>query len=201
MIIKRIPAGIYAANCYVVADETTKETAVIDPGGDSDDIIQTIESIGGKVKFILITHGHADHTGAVIELRRKYEVPVYINEKDEKLINDGAYIFENISDSGETNDHLYENLILKLGSEEIRCIETPGHSPGGICLFIQNTVFTGDTLFNGSIGRTDLAGGDYQTIIASIKNKLLVLPKDTVVLPGHGPQSSIEREERENPFF
>lgn len=201
MIIKRIPAGVYAANCYLLMDDNTLETAVIDPGGDVDDIIKAIENLQAKVRYILLTHGHTDHTGGVQDLKDKYNVPVCISEKDEQMIKNGEYIYGPLINGGNADIHLKHGDVLKIGNLNLKCIETPGHTPGGMCFLVENVVFTGDTLFAGSIGRTDFAGGDYDTIIRSIKNNLIVLDEDTKVLPGHGPESSIKREKIHNPFL
>lgn len=199
MKIKRIPAGVYAANCFILMDEDTKETAVIDPGGDSEDLIKAVNEMGAKVKYILLTHGHTDHTGAAVQLQEEYNVPIYINEKDYRMMENGEYIYGDVI--GKVDKFLNEGDTLKIGSIEIKCIHTPGHTPGGICFMVEDVVFTGDTLFAGSIGRTDLAGGDFDTIISNIKNKLMILPDNITVLPGHGPQSSIGRERVHNPFL
>lgn len=198
MIIKRIPAGIYAANCFLLMDEDTKEMAVIDPGGDSDDIIKAIESLKGKVKFILLTHGHVDHVGGVMDIKKEYNVPFYINEEDQKLIDKGTYIYGNIP---KADGYLKDGDKIPLGKHTITVLETPGHTPGGVCFKVEDMVFTGDTLFKGSIGRTDLGGGDYDAIINSINNKLVPLDENTIVLPGHGPESTIAHEKQSNPFL
>jgi len=198
MKVKRIPAGIYAANCYILMDEESKETAIIDPGGDAEDLKDTVEELQGKVRFILLTHGHADHAGAVSELAKFYDAAIGINEQDEKT-SPKDYLTGNFYKKAELS--LNDGLKLKLGDKEIKCIETPGHTAGGMSFYVNGMVFTGDTLFSGSIGRTDLGGGDLDTIISSIKSKLMVLPDDTVVLPGHGPQSTIKRERISNPFL
>ncbi|SHE54344.1 MBL fold metallo-hydrolase [Clostridium fallax] len=198
MIIKRIPAGIYAANCFLLMDEDTKEMAVIDPGGDSDDIIKAIESLKGKVKFILLTHGHVDHVGGVMDIKKEYNVPFYINEEDQKLIDKGTYIYGNIP---KADGYLKDGDKISLGKHTITVLETPGHTPGGVCFKVEDMVFTGDTLFKGSIGRTDLGGGDYDAIINSINNKLVPLDENTIVLPGHGPESTIAHEKQSNPFL
>lgn len=198
MIIKRIPAGIYAANCFLLMDEDTKEMAVIDPGGDSDDIIKAIESLKGKVKFILLTHGHVDHVGGVMDIKKEYNVPFYINEEDQKLIDKCTYIYGNIP---KADGYLKDGDKISLGKHTITVLETPGHTPGGVCFKVEDMVFTGDTLFKGSIGRTDLGGGDYDAIINSINNKLVPLDENTIVLPGHGPESTIAHEKQSNPFL
>lgn len=199
MQIKRIPAGVYAANCYILMDEETKESAVIDPGGDADDLIKAIIDMKAEVKYILLTHGHTDHTGAAVQLKEEFNSPLYINEQDYEMINNGEFIYGDIA--GKVDQYINEGDILKLGNSEIKCILTPGHTPGGVCFLVDNMVFTGDTLFAGSIGRTDFAGGDFDTIIKSIKDKLMVLPDDITVLPGHGTESSIGREKIHNPFL
>lgn len=199
MKIKRIPAGVYAANCFILMDEDTKETAVIDPGGDSEDLIKAVNEMDAKVKYILLTHGHTDHTGAAVQLQEEYNVPIYISEKDYRMMENGEYIYGDVI--GKVDKFLNEGDTFKIGSIEIKCIHTPGHTPGGICFMVEDVVFTGDTLFAGSIGRTDLAGGDFDAIISNIKNKLMILPDNITVFPGHGPQSSIGRERVHNPFL
>lgn len=204
MLVKRIPAGVYAANCYVLTDEESKECAVIDPGGDSEDIISYLDSIGSKVKYILLTHGHMDHTGAVGQLKEKYEIPAYISSYDNELIINGELMFGPLRYKAESVvliGKIDKNKIFQLGNTEIKCIETPGHTPGGVCFLVQDKLFTGDTLFLRSIGRTDLSGGNLDTLISSIKNKLLTLDGSTTVYPGHGPQSSIKYERDNNPFI
>lgn len=204
MIIKRIPAGVYAANCYILTDEATKECAVIDPGGDSEDLMEYIDSINGIVKHILLTHGHADHTGAAGSLMKAYKVPVHINEEDGKLITNGEFMFGPLKHKGElvelTND-ISEGKVFQIGELAIKCIETPGHTPGGVCFLADKNLFTGDTLFLRSIGRTDLTGGNFDTLITSIKTKLFVLDEDITVFPGHGPQTTIKFEKGHNPFI
>jgi glyoxylase-like metal-dependent hydrolase (beta-lactamase superfamily II) len=175
MILKRIPAGVYAANCYILMDEDTKESAVIDPGG------------------------HADHTGAVDKLKEKYNVPVALNNKDKEMMLNHEFIYGSINSGIEKN--IKDGDKFTIGNLEINCVETPGHTPGGVSFIVGNRVFTGDTLFQGSIGRTDFKGGDSDAIIKSIKTKLLTLPENTVVYPGHGPQTTIKYEMVNNPFL
>lgn len=199
MQIKRIPAGVYATNCYILMDEGTKEAAVIDPGGEADNLIKAVKDMGGKVKYILLTHGHADHTGAAVQLKKEFTAPIYINEQDYKLINNGEFMYGDIAES--VDEYINEGDTFILGSMQIKCILTPGHTPGGVCFIVNDKVFTGDTLFASSIGRTDLAGGDFETIIKSIKEKLIELPDYMRVLPGHGLESNIGREKMYNPFL
>lgn len=199
MKIKRIPAGIYAANCYILIDEDTKEAAVIDPGGDADDIIKAVNDEGVVVKYILLTHGHTDHTGGAEEIKREYNAPIYISKEDYNMIEEGQYMYGEIA--GKIDGYIEESETFEIGKLKIKFIHTPGHTPGGMCFLVNGVLFTGDTLFAGSIGRTDFAGGDFDTIIKSIKNKLMILPEDTNVLPGHGAESTIGREKVHNPFL
>jgi len=203
MIIKKIPAGVYAANCYILVDEETRETAVIDPGGDYEELLSAVIELDCKVKYILLTHGHADHTGAVIDFINEYNVPLCMNKSDWDLIVSGEFMFGELSFSSKHFEYIEikDGKIFNLGKNIIECIETPGHTPGGMSFLTGNNLFTGDTLFLGSIGRTDLAGGDFNTIITSIKTKLLPLSLDTIVHPGHGQSSTIGREKIHNPFL
>ncbi|SUY47392.1 Zn-dependent hydrolase, glyoxylase [Clostridium putrefaciens] len=201
MIIKRIPAGVYAANCYVIMDESTKEAVVLDPGGDEDDITSSIEQLGAKIKYILLTHGHVDHTGGVIKLKDEYKCKVGINQMDEELMINGAYMFGELENHEQVDLLLKDGDIISFGDKKIVVLETPGHTPGGVSFLVEDKVFTGDTLFAGSIGRTDLTGGDFETIIDSIKTKLMVLKEQTIVYPGHGSESSIGIEKKSNPFL
>jgi len=203
MLIKRIPAGVYAANCYIVIDEKTRETAVIDPGGDYDELLNAINELDGKLKYILLTHGHADHTGAVIDFIHNYNVPLCVNKKDWDLMVSGEFMFGEVDFSRESLIHIEieDGKSFNLGNNIINCIETPGHTPGGMSFLLQKYLFTGDTLFSGSIGRTDLPGGDFNTLITSIRTKLFNLDLDTFVYPGHGPSSTIDREKKHNPFL
>lgn len=201
MKIKRIPAGMYAANCYILIDEESQLGCIVDPGGDEDFIIKHVENSNINVKFILLTHGHLDHVGAVNSLKEKYNIPVYINVKDKVLMEDRENVFGPMWNETSEDSELADGDIIELGDLKIKCIETPGHTPGGMCFAVENVVFTGDTLFHGSIGRTDFPGGDYKQLINSIKTKLMILPDDTVVLPGHESESSIKFEREHNPFL
>lgn len=201
MKIKRIPAGIYGANCYILYDENTRVGCVIDPGGDADVLIKEINNSKIEPKFILLTHGHIDHVGGVEELKKNYNIPVYINRKDKELMNGRGGVFGFLWNVTEEDKDIKDGDVLRLGDLEIICIETPGHTPGGMCFLVNNVIFTGDTLFHGSIGRTDFIGGDYRELINSIKTKLMSLSDDIIVLPGHEGKSSIGFEREHNPFL
>lgn len=198
MKVKRMPVGVYAANCYILMDEDTKETAIIDPGGDADEIKAVVDEIHGKVKYILLTHGHMDHTGASSELGEYYGAALGINEKDERN-SPRDFIAGKFYKKAEIS--LKDGMTIKLGNNEIKCIETPGHTAGGMSFLVDSLLFTGDTLFSGSIGRTDLGGGNFDIIISSIRNKLMTLPDDTIVFPGHGGETTVKRERMSNPFL
>jgi glyoxylase-like metal-dependent hydrolase (beta-lactamase superfamily II) len=198
MKVKRLMVGVYAANCYIVMDEDTRETAVIDPGGEADEIIAAADELKADVKYVLLTHGHKDHTGAASEVAEHYGAAIGINVNDARVslpdFLEGKFYKE-------PELSLKDGLTVKLGEHTLRCIETPGHTAGGVSFLTDSMLFTGDTLFSGSIGRTDLGGGDLFTIIESIKRKLMTLPDDTIVLPGHGPQTTVKRERMSNPYL
>ncbi|HHV46052.1 MAG TPA: MBL fold metallo-hydrolase [Tissierellia bacterium] len=205
MEVIRMPAGIYAANCYIVYDENAKEGIVVDPGGDVDDIINRIEKLGLTIKYIVLTHGHGDHIAGVKGLKNHTGAKVAIHKDDAYMVRDGRKNLSSMMAMGtvefEPDILLDENDVIEFGNIKCKVIHTPGHTPGGITLRIGDSLFTGDTLFAGSIGRTDFEGGSFDTIINSIKTKLMVFPDDTKVYPGHGPSTTIKMEKRYNPFI
>lgn len=205
MEVIRMPAGIYAANCYIIYDENTKEGIVVDPGGDEDDIINRIEKLGLSIKYIVLTHGHGDHIAGVKGIKDFTGAKVAIHKDDAYLLRDGRKNLSSIMAMGtvefEPDMLLDENDVIEFGNLRCEVIHTPGHTPGGITLRIGDSLFTGDTLFAGSIGRTDFEGGSFDSIINSIKTKIIVFPDDTKVYPGHGPTSSIKMEKAFNPFL
>ena len=196
--LKTVPAGVYEANCYILVDSETKDCAIIDAGGDAGKISAAVESMQGNPKYLLLTHGHFDHVGGVKEICSKYDIPFYISKTDEEYMEKDNSVFGTLP---KASGYLKEGDVVKLGSREIKVIETPGHTKGGLCFLIDGKLFTGDTLFQGSIGRTDFIGGDIKEIISSIKNKLLPLGDDVEVDPGHGPSSSIKFEKMRNPYL
>lgn len=199
LIIEAIPAGIYDANCYILVEENTKECGIIDPGGDSQRLISQIDGLNAKPKFILLTHGHMDHVGGVIDLVKKYNIPFYISKTDEEYMEKDDSVFGTLP---KASGYLKEGDTFELHGEIIKVLETPGHTKGGLCFLLGNDkVFTGDTLFNGSVGRTDFPGGSMNEIIKSIKEKLLPLGDEVDVYPGHGNMTSIAHEKKYNPFL
>lgn len=202
MIFKRLPTGMLASNCYLVGD--SGEGAVIDPGADSRDILKMVEEAGVKVKYIILTHVHLDHICSVDRVREKTGAKVAVHEADAAALLDsrtnGSTLFGLDNTFGKADILLKDGDILELGGLKLEIIHTPGHTPGGICIKAGNSVFTGDTLFRMSIGRTDLGNGDYDDIMVSLKDRLMKLDDDTVVYPGHGASSTIGYERKHNPY-
>jgi glyoxylase-like metal-dependent hydrolase (beta-lactamase superfamily II) len=205
MILTRITVGPLEVNCYVVADERTREAAVIDPGDDIDAILKIVRDEQAAVKFIINTHGHFDHVGANAGLKTATGAQVLIHEADAELLGDaadqGAIFGMSMTAPPSPDRYVQDGETLRVGDLALTILHTPGHSRGGISVFVNGAVFTGDALFAGSIGRTDFPGGDLMTLITSIRKKLLTLPEETKVFPGHGPESTIGDELRENPFL
>lgn len=200
MIIKRVVAGIYGANCYLVKDEHSGKGFVIDPGGDVDDILKALDKLNMDIEYILFTHGHLDHTTGGAELQEAVGGKIAISDEDDKLIMSGASLYGPLLSNG-ADVHLVSGDTLKVGEIEIECIATPGHTPGCMSFKVGDVVFTGDTLFYRSIGRTDLLGGDSELILKSIKEKLYTLPEETIVYPGHGgTPTTIKDEKRDNSY-
>jgi glyoxylase-like metal-dependent hydrolase (beta-lactamase superfamily II) len=205
MEFKRLSLGIYQANCYILHDEKTKEAAVIDPGGDFPELKSYIESNGLSVKYIIVTHGHGDHIGALRELKDYSKAIICVHKEDHEMLGSKSKNYsEVVAGTGVemSADRLLEDGdVLELGETKLKIIHTPGHSRGGICVYCEGNLFSGDTLFAGSIGRTDLTGGSFDEIIASIKSKILILPENTAVYPGHGSSTTISIEKKMNPFL
>lgn len=206
MKIVSLEVGTLGTNCYVVFDETTKEAAVIDPGGSVEAILAVLRDEKLAVKYIINTHGHADHVLGNMRVKEATGAPILIHEADASMLTSGqrnlsAYIGGSVS-CGPADTLLKEGDVIKIAAGlELTVIHTAGHTPGGICLLTDSVLFSGDTLFAESIGRTDFPGGSYSQLITNIKNKLLVLDDTVKVLPGHGPETSIGHERKMNPFI
>ncbi len=205
MLIKKMEVGNLMSNCYIVGCQDTSEAVVIDPGAEPDTILAVLEENNLKVKYIINTHGHVDHVGANEPVKKATNADILIHKEDAPLFSNSQ---ENLSMyvGGELLLSPPERLLeegdtITFGNITLKVIHTPGHTRGGISLHGDQVVFTGDTLFAGSIGRTDLPGGDYQQIISSIKEKILPLGDDIKVYPGHGPVSTVAREKKTNPFL
>jgi hydroxyacylglutathione hydrolase len=204
-----VAKGIVDVNCYVLGCPATKEAAVIDPGAFNQREVQAIQDLlardGLTAKYIINTHGHIDHIAGNRALRDATGARLCIHEADAGRLGDGqlngSFFFGMNIVSPEADILLKDSEMLKLGDLRVEILHTPGHTPGGICLRCADVLFAGDTLFAGSVGRTDLPGGDEKAIIRSIKEKLLVLPETTSVRPGHGPRTTIGNEKADNPFL
>jgi glyoxylase-like metal-dependent hydrolase (beta-lactamase superfamily II) len=208
MRVVTIPVGALQSNCYLVADSETREAVVIDPGDESTIILEQIDQNNLIIQAILLTHAHFDHIMAVRPVRDALNIPIYMHQDD-------AYIYDHVETLAAhfgimaeppvpVDRYFEENDTIDFGSISISVISTPGHSPGGVSFLITGApshVFSGDTLFSGSIGRTDLPGGDSNLLLQSIHEKLIVLDDTTIVYPGHGPASTIGTEKRSNPYL
>lgn len=204
MLIRTVTVGPFFENCYLMADEKTKEAWIIDPGAEAGRIKSEIQKADVKPVKILLTHAHGDHIAAVDELRDFYQIPVLIHEKDHPLLISPE---ENLSaafgmpiSARPADGFLKAGEKLALGNLNFEVIETPGHTPGGITIYGEKVAFTGDALFAGSIGRYDFPHSDGQTLFRSLK-RLLELPDDTTVYSGHGPATTIGQERKSNPFL
>lgn len=198
--------GAMGANCYLFACMDTKKAVVIDPGADAKRIYRWVLEKGLKVEYILLTHGHVDHIGAVDELKELLgDVLVGIHADDAGMLTDGRKNLSSYFGPGlvlnKADLLLQDGQELMIGKERLKVISTPGHSPGGACFLCSEGLFSGDTLFAGSIGRTDFPGGSMNQLLDGVKKKLLILPEDTRVFPGHGEETSIGEEKRDNPFL
>ena len=197
--------GPIQANCYILGCERTKEAAVIDPGGDVDNILMTLAKDKLRCVTIINTHGHFDHTGDNKRLKEVTGAKLVIHRADAPMIlhqgSNGSLWGMEVEDSPPPDSYVEERDVITFGDISLQVLHTPGHSSGGISLLSDKMVFVGDTLFAGSIGRTDLPGGDYETLIRSVKEKIFPLGDDVVIYPGHGPKTTVGREKRSNPFF
>jgi len=208
MILKRLVVGPFASNCYIVGSELTKEGVIIDPGDEAGQILKGIKDSQIDIKLILLTHGHIDHIGAVNEVKEATGAEVAIHTDDAKSISgqEGRLISMLVSGLSYPAPPSPDRLLkggdsIDIGDLNFLVLHTPGHTPGGICLLGNGVVFTGDTLFNYGVGRTDLPGGSHSQLMNSLHTKLMVLPDETIVYPGHGPETTIGAERRGNPYL
>ena len=207
MIHEILPVGPLQCNCSIIGDESTREAIVIDPGDDIGDVLAAVSKHNLKVKQIVITHAHIDHVGGAMKLRAATGAPILLNQNDYALLKmldvQAAWIGVATPGNVEIDHSVGQNDKVGAGSLSADIIHTPGHTEGSISLYfaLEKKLIAGDTLFAGSIGRTDLPGGSYKKIISSLHEKLLTLPDDTVVVPGHGPLTTIGEERQSNPFL
>ncbi len=194
MILERIVVSAFGTNCYIFGDDTTREAVIIDPGGEWQEIEKKVKKLNITIKAMLLTHGHPDHTGALVKCMKLFGVPLYYNKKDEFMVGQHA------------DKYLEDGEEIPVGDMRLKVYYTPGHSPGGICLFETTTkaiLFTGDTLFKDSIGRTDLPQGDFEALMRSIRDNIMEndeIPDDCLIAPGH-MGTSTKRYEREYNMF
>ncbi len=207
MILETFPVGPLQCNCTLLGDEQAGEAIVIDPGDEIGRIHHRLSELGLKLRQILVTHAHIDHIGGALRLKRLTGAPIYLNENDLPLLQtldtQAAWLGMAVPESAPPDESLADSLIVGLGSYPAQVLHTPGHTQGSVCLHFAplNLLVAGDTLFAGSIGRTDLPGGNYPQIVDSIRDRLLALPGETRVLTGHGPHTTIGEERRTNPFL
>jgi hydroxyacylglutathione hydrolase len=207
MIHEILPVGMLQCNCSIFGDEHSREAMVIDPGDNIDDILDVLTRHSLKVTAIVITHAHIDHIGGAARLKAATGAPVYMNQNDQELYDhldvQASWLQMKTPSRTQIDIEARDGDSLKLGDATFHVLDTPGHTQGSISLWIpsENKLIAGDTLFRDSIGRTDLPGGDERQILRSIHDKLLTLPEEAIVVPGHGPNTTIGREKDRNPFL
>jgi hydroxyacylglutathione hydrolase len=207
MIHEIIPVGPLQCNCSIIGDEATREAIVIDPGDDINQVLDLIRKHKLQVKQIVITHAHIDHVGGAMKLRAATGAPILLNQNDYALLKildvQAAWVGVPMPGKVEVDNSLGQADTVKAGSLAAQVLHTPGHTEGSICLYfpLEKKLIAGDTLFAGSIGRTDLPGGSYEKILHSLHDRVLALPDETVVVPGHGPLTTIGEERERNPFL
>lgn len=204
MIVECLAVGPLQVNCFIIGCPETKSAAVVDPGDDAERVLRRVAKLGLEVKLIINTHGHFDHIGGNRAVKAATGAELMIHSSDLPLLplaaGHAAAYGLSCESSPAADRTLADGDRVQVGALELQVLHTPGHTPGGICLFGGGHLFTGDSLFAGSIGRTDLPGGDHDTLITSVRRQLMGLPAETVVHPGHGPDTTIGREKKLNPF-
>jgi len=203
--IRRLVVGPLEVNCYLLICPRTRQCICVDPGGDPEAIMGEVERKEAVVKWILLTHGHADHAAAAPKVSSLTGAPVLLHKADWPLVSDPAgnqplglgLLLKPFEPQGK----LVEGQVIRAGEIEVQILHTPGHTPGSVSLLFGQVLICGDLLFAGSVGRTDLPGGDFDLLLRSIREKIAPLPDGTLILPGHGPKTTVGQERRGNPFF
>jgi len=206
MIQQALMVGLLQVNCYILGDDKTREGVVIDPGGDEDEILDTLRFHGLTLKYIIDTHGHFDHVDANQPIKDATGAEIVIHKLDAAMLNranEAIFFTGKPMRSSQADVIVEEGDVITFGSHRLKVLHTPGHTPGGMSLVLEDNplVFAGDTLFAGSIGRTDYPGGDFDALINGVRQKLFPLGDHYVVYPGHGPVTTIGHERQYNPFF
>lgn len=205
MKYENVIVGPLETNCYLIYCEETLECAVMDPGAEPEKIIRAINELNLKPVILINTHGHVDHVGANKDIKEKYDIPLLMHSADvpmlKNILQSGLGLLLGAKSSPLPDRLLLEGDEIKIGTSSLQTIYTPGHSPGCLCFLRDDLLFSGDTLFCGGVGRTDLPGGSWEKMMDSIKNKVLILPDKTIVLPGHGPHTTVGQERAMNPFI
>jgi glyoxylase-like metal-dependent hydrolase (beta-lactamase superfamily II) len=207
MIHEIFPVGPLQCNCSIIGDEATREAMVIDPGDDVDQLLSVIRNRNLQVKQIVITHAHIDHVGGAMKLRAATGAPILLNQNDAALLKmldvQAAWVGVPTPGKVEIDESITTGDVVSAGSHSAQVLHTPGHTEGSVCLYFatDKKLIAGDTLFAGSIGRTDLPGGSMQKIMRSLHNTVLALPDETIVVPGHGELTTIGEERESNPFL
>jgi glyoxylase-like metal-dependent hydrolase (beta-lactamase superfamily II) len=207
VIVESLTVGAFGENCYVVGDEASGIGAIIDPGDEATRIALAVEGKGLEIERILVTHAHIDHVGAVAQLAEEYACPVFMHADAEAMLKtvpqQAVMMGLRFGKVPAVDGHIADDDVVEIGPLRLRALYTPGHAPGHLAFFVEGegVVFAGDALFAGSIGRTDLPGGNTDVLLRSIEEKLMTLPGETRVLPGHGPETTVGHEWATNPFL
>ncbi len=204
LMVETLVVGPLFSNCYIIWDDSEKLGAIIDPGDDAEIILETIKKLGIRIKYILVTHGHFDHVGAVAEIKKETGVEFLAHKDDLFFIEESENAAKRwgiiIKQPPNPDRYIKDGDKIDIGKYSLKVIYTPGHSPGGVSFLNDKMIFSGDTIFQGSIGRTDFRKGSIKDLTKSIKERLYTLPDDTIIYTGHGPNTTVGEEKIYNPF-